>query len=94
MITQDRFQRPDYTSLAQLAADHPGAAAVDGAAFTPGPAHHFDVESSSPGVPIFRLSVPAQMTRPFVVGELPPGPAETVEQAIPAAADGRGPSSS
>ncbi len=87
MMTQERFHRPDYTALAQLAADHPGAVVVDGAAFTPGPLTNFDVESSSPGVPIFRLSVPAQMTRPFAVGELPPDPAVVAEQAI-AAADG------
>ena len=49
---------------------------VDGAAFTPGPLTNFDVEGSSPGVPIFRLSVPAQMTTPFAVGEPPPDPAD------------------
>ena len=87
MMTQERFHRPDYTALAQLAADHPGAVVVDGAAFTPGPLTNFDVESSSPGVPIFRLSVPAQMTKPFGVGEQPPDPAVVAAQAI-AAADG------
>ena len=78
---------PEYTKLAQFAADQGGGVVVDGAGFAAGPFTNLDVEESNPGVPVFRLNVPEQNTRPFGVGEPLADPADLARRAV-AAADG------
>jgi 4-amino-4-deoxy-L-arabinose transferase-like glycosyltransferase len=86
MISSD-YERLNYTELADYIAEGPRGVVVDGAAFSPGPLANFDVESSDPGVPVFRLSLPEQKTAPFSLYDRPPDPAELADR-VAATAEG------
>jgi hypothetical protein len=86
MLTPD-FERPAYSELADFADDHDGAVIVNGAAFAAGPLTNFEVESSKPDAPVFRLNVPEQMEEPFSLRDQLTDPADIAARAV-AAADG------
>ena len=68
------FQRPDYSRLAQLAEAPWRRGRRRRRTSRPGPLTNFDVEGSSPGVEVFRLTVPEQMTTPFTLVRAAAGP--------------------
>lgn len=86
MLTDD-YERPHFTEVAEWRRDDPRGVLVDSASLTPGPLANFDVEGADPGVPVFRLNSPEQMTQPFGFGDRLPDPAELADRVSEAAGD-------
>ena len=59
------YDRPAYGPIADFADEHDAAVIVDGLAFPPGPLTNLNVDETRPRAPVLRLSVPAQLDRPF-----------------------------
>lgn len=79
-------ERPNFDQVAAFTAGEPGGVLVDAAAFTPGPLANFDV--SDPGVPVFRLNIPEESSRPFEFLDRPTDPADLAHRAAEVAAGG------
>ena len=84
MLSED-YERPNFDQVAEFAGEETGGVVVDAAAFTPGPLSNFEV--SDPGVPVLRLKIPEEMSRPFAFLDRPPDP-ESVARRAARAADG------
>lgn len=76
------FRRPDYVRMARFADDHDAAVVINGAAFPPGPLTQLEVEGSTPKAPVLRLFVPAQLDRPFAIGDPVPDPEAVLQRAV------------
>ncbi|MET0902843.1 MAG: glycosyltransferase family 39 protein, partial [Acidimicrobiales bacterium] len=81
------YDRPAYGPIADFADEHDAAVIVDGLAFPPGPLTNLNVEETRPRAPLLRLSVPAQLDRPFGILDTVEAPEVVFERAA-AMADG------